>query len=66
MTEEEPAARWQPVLLLMFSIKENQLFFHFIIAKYLIKFSLFSSAVVVGRPKSSLAPIAHFTSIKLS
>ena len=31
-----------------------------------MKFSLFSSAVVVGRPRSSLAPIAHFTSIRNS
>ena len=31
-----------------------------------MKFSLFSSAVVVGRPRSSLAPIEHFTSIRLN
>ena len=36
------------------------------INKYFIKFSLFSKAVVVGLPKSSLAPIEHFTSIKLN
>ena len=34
--------------------------------KYAMKFSLFSSAVVVGRPRSSLAPIEHFTSIRLN
>lgn len=33
---------------------------------YPIKFFLFSSAVVVGLPKSSLAPMAHLISIKLS
>ncbi len=36
------------------------------IFKYAIYFSLFSNAVIVGRPRSSLAPIEHFTSIKLS
>lgn len=35
-------------------------------SKYFIKLTLFSLAPVVGLPKSSLAPIEHFTSIKLS
>lgn len=34
--------------------------------RYSMKFCLFSSAVVVGLPRSSLAPIPHFTSIKVS
>lgn len=32
-------------------------------AKYFINSCLFSSAVVVGLPKSSLAPMEHLTSI---
>ena len=35
-------------------------------AKYFMKFSLFSRAVVVGRPRFSLAPIAAFTSMNAS
>ena len=46
-------------LFILLSIYNNYIFF-----KYFIKFCLFSKAVVVGLPRSSLVPIEHFTSIK--
>ena len=37
-----------------------------IVFKYSMKLTLFSRAVVVGLPRSSLAPIEHLTSIRLN
>ena len=47
-------------------VSRDDAYFSSRLFRYSMKLILFSSAVVVGRPRSSLAPMEDFTSIKVS